>query len=228
MPVSEPRPSPPAADAAAVAGGLFVAFEGGEGAGKSTQVSRLAQWLRERGHEVVVTFEPGDSALGRALREALLHADGPRPSPVAEALLFAADRAEHVTQVVRPALQRGAVVLTDRYAESSIAYQGGARGLGMDRVAELSDWATGGLRPDLTVLLDLPPRVGLDRFASPPDRMESEPLDFHGRVRAAFLQLAAADPDGHLVIDASAPVEQVAAQVRAGVEVLLERVRAPR
>ncbi len=220
----QPRQARPAADAPT---GLFIAFEGGEGAGKSTQVHRLAQWLREQDHEVVVTFEPGDTKLGRALREVLLHLEGPRPTPVAEALLFAADRAEHVARVVRPALAAGAVVLTDRFSDSSIAYQGGARRLGTARIAELASWATGGLRPDLTVLLDLPPRVGLARFATPHDRLESEPLQFHDRVRASFLELAAADPAGHVVIDASAEVEQVAQAVRAAVEALLHDARQP-
>lgn len=201
--------------------GLFVAFEGGEGAGKSTQVRLLAAELRGHGHEVVVTFEPGDTEPGRRLREALLHPDGPRLTPRAEALLFAADRAEHVATVVRPALARGAVVVTDRYLDSSIAYQGSGRDLGADEVESLSTWATEGLLPDLTVVLDLPARDGLARVEAP-DRLEAEPLDFHERVRSAFLRLASRDPRRYVVLDATADPESVHAQVLAAVTARLE------
>jgi dTMP kinase len=202
--------------------GLFVAFEGGEGAGKSTQAKRLAAWLEEQGREAVLTFEPGDTALGRQLRAAVLHVDGPHPSPRAEALLYAADRAEHVTRVVRPALERGAVVVTDRYIDSSIAYQGSGRDLGADEVQHLSEWATEGLWPDLTVLLDVPPGVGLHRFDTPHDRLESEPLDFHERVRSAFLGLAARDPERYLVVDATGAPDEVWARIRDRAAALLE------
>ena len=155
----------------------------------------LADWLRAKGHEVVSTFEPGGTPVGQRLRTELLgvRTDGAGLSPRAEALLFAADRAEHVATVIRPALERGAVVVSDRYVDSSIAYQGAGRELEPGDVARISRWATDGLRPDLTVLLDLPPEVALQRVDIP-DRLESESIDFHERVRAHFLSLAAVSP----------------------------------
>jgi len=203
--------------------GLLVAFEGGEGAGKSTQVQLLADWLRARGHPVETTVEPGGTPLGARLRAVLLD-PGTVVPPRAEALLYAADRADHVASTVRPALQGGAVVLTDRYVDSSIAYQGAGRSLPAAEVAKLSDWATGGLQADLTVVLDLDPAVGLARAAgrSTVDRLEAESLPFHQRVRAAFLSLAAAAPHRYLVVDAAQPAEQVAEQVRDRVAALLE------
>jgi dTMP kinase len=214
-------PEPTAA--AATPRGVLIALEGGEGAGKSTQAKRLVGWLEQQGREAVLTFEPGDTTLGRALRGLLLHLDGPSPSPRAEALLYAADRAEHVATVLRPALARGAVVVTDRYVDSSIAYQGAGRDLGADAVESLSAWATEGLRPDLTVLLDVAPGVGLRRFDTPPDRLEAEPLAFHERVRAAFLTRAAAEPARYLVVDASADPDRVWGQIRDRVAALLKR-----
>jgi dTMP kinase len=200
--------------------GLFVAVEGGEGAGKSTQVRLLAGALRRRGVDVVTTHEPGGSAIGPALRRLLLDADLPALAARTEALLFAADRAEHVAGVVRPALARGATVLTDRYADSSVAYQGAGRGLGAAEIAALSAWATAGLVPDLTVLLDIEPRAGFGRLDGA-DRIEGEPREFHERVRQAFLDQAAAAPQRYLVVDASQPVDAVAAQVSAAVDGLL-------
>jgi dTMP kinase len=189
-----------------VSTGLFIAFEGGEGAGKSTQVQLLREWLDSRGYEVVVTREPGATLLGRRLREVLLDpATGPL-SPRAEALLYAADRAEHVAEVIRPALARGAVVVSDRYVDSSLAYQAGGRALSPRDVDQLSEFATSGLRPDLTVLLDLPVSDGMARAAArdgAPDRLEAEPTDFHERVRLAFRRLAEADPERYVVIDAT-------------------------
>ena len=194
--------------------GLFLAFEGGEGAGKSTQASLLASWLRQLGHDVVLTHEPGATSIGTALRSLLLdHREEP-PSPRAEALLYAADRAQHVDTVVRPALMRGADVITDRYLDSSIAYQAAGRELAADEVGRLSSWATHGLRPDLTVLLDVAPSTGLSRFASAPDRLESESLAFHERVRAAFRALARGAPDRYLVLDASQSVHELHLQIR--------------
>jgi dTMP kinase len=184
-------------------GGLFVAFEGGEGAGKSTQARLLAEHLRAAGYEVVVTFEPGATAIGAALRAVLLDRETVGLSPLAEAMLYAADRAQHVAEIVRPALARGAVVITDRYIDSSIAYQGAGRDLPEPEVRRLSLAATGGLLPDLTVVLDLPPEVGLARRGGPGDRLEDEGLDFHRRVRAMFLQLAAHHRDRYFVIDAA-------------------------
>ncbi len=199
--------------------GLFVSFEGGDGAGKSTQVALLGHHLTALGREVVVTREPGGTSLGRELRQAILH--GEDLDPRTEALLYAADRAHHVASLVRPALDRGAVVLTDRYLDSSVAYQGTGRDLGAQEVERLSLWAVQGLLPDVTVLLDLDPAVGLARLTGDPDRLESAGDEFHRRTRAAFLDRAAADPARWLVLDASRPAEELAAQVRARVEPLL-------
>jgi dTMP kinase len=196
---------------------VFVAFEGGEGAGKSTQVRLLCDWLRSAGRRVRVTFEPGDSPVGERLRAILLGHETGALAPRTEALLYAADRAEHVATVVEPALADGSVVVTDRYLDSSIAYQGAGRELAAEDVARLSRWATGDLLPDLTVLLDIDPAVGLRRFETPADRLEAEPLAFHRRVRDAFLALSAAAPERYLVVDAEAPAEAVHAQVRARV-----------
>ncbi len=170
--------------------GAFVVFEGGDGAGKSTQSRLLADALRARGLEVVVTREPGGTPIGEAIREVLLGAGSDGMAARTEALLFAAARAEHAASLIRPAVARGAVVISDRYLDSSVAYQGAARGLGEDRIAELSLWATEDLVPDLTVLLDVAPGVGLGR-AGDANRMEAEPEAFHAEVRAAFLRRAA-------------------------------------
>ncbi len=203
--------------------GLFVALEGGEGAGKSTQLTALRDWVVAAGHEVVVTREPGGTEEGRRLRELLLD---PRSdlSPRAEALLYAADRAQHVDTVVRPLLVRGAVVLTDRYVDSSLAYQGAGRTL--DGVADLSRWATQGLVPDLTVLLDVDPEIGLARArrVGSPDRLEGESLAFHQRVRQGFLRLADAAPDRYLVLDASRAPEATTEAIRARLAELLPDV----
>lgn len=202
-------------------GGLFVVFEGGEGAGKSTQVRLLAEHLRQQGRHVVTTCEPGATPLGRRIRQLLLDSDETEsPSPRAEALLYAADRAHHVATVVRPALKQGAVVISDRYIDSSLAYQGAGRTLPTDELAWLSAWATGRLKPDLVVLLDVPPEVGIARVEGRRrgiDRLERESLAFHERVRYAFLDLAEEDPRRYLVVDATRPVEEVA-------EAVLERV----
>lgn len=200
---------------------VFIAFEGGDGAGKSTQVAALARWLRARGREVVVTREPGGTELGVRIRELLLH--GGEVAPRAEALLFAADRAQHVAAVVRPASERGAVVLTDRYVDSSIAYQGAGRDLRAAEVARLSAWATGGLVPDLTVLLDVTPETGrARRHDRAEDRMETEAAEFHARVRAGFLGLAQAEPSRYLVLDAAEPPEASAEAVATRVARLLD------
>lgn len=176
----------------------------------------LADWFGARGREVVTTLEPGGTELGRTLRREVLH--GADVSPRVEALLYATDRAHHVAEVVRPALERGAVVITDRYLDSSVAYQGAARSLGTDEVRDLSLWATGGLLPDLTVLLDLDPAVGLTRLTGAPDRLESAGLDFHRAVRAQYVAMAAAEPGRWLVVDASGTPEDVHAAIVAAVE----------
>ncbi|WP_173041072.1 dTMP kinase [Phytohabitans flavus] len=208
------RGRPLSAGEEVVGAGTFVVFEGGEGAGKSTQVNALAEALRAERREVVVTREPGGTEVGQRIR-ALVLGKHSELSPRAEALLYAADRADHVATVVRPALTRGAVVVSDRYVDSSLAYQGAGRTLPVDEVSWLSSWATGGLRPDLVVLLDVPPEVGLARAArrGAADRLESESVSFHERVRYAFLDLAASDPKRYLVLDATRPPEEITAAV---------------
>ena len=200
--------------------GVLVALEGGEGAGKSTQARLLQTWLVESGYDVVLTHEPGDSDVGRRLREILLSPSTGQLDHRAEALLYAADKAEHVEKLVKPALARGAVVVTDRYVDSTLAYQGAGRDLLSRDVEKVARWATADLRPHLTVLLDLPPDLGLGRSASA-DRLEAEPLVFHERVREAFRQLAAADPDHYLVVDASHDSAAIAAAIQARLEALL-------
>jgi dTMP kinase len=192
--------------------GFFLAFEGGEGAGKSTQTKLLADWFTERGYEVVVTREPGATRVGQRLRQLLLDPDTGELSPRAEALLYAADRAEHVASVIRPALASGAVVITDRYVDSSLAYQGAGRDLSMGEVERLSSFATSGLKPDLTVLLDVRVEDGLARTSlrdASPDRLEQESVEFHQTVRDAFRELANTSPDRYLVVDASLSAETI-------------------
>lgn len=199
--------------------GYFVAFEGGDGAGKTTQIEQLARWLGELGHEVLTTREPGATELGAQLRQALLH--GEAVDPRAEALLFAADRAHHVASVVLPGLHRGAVVVTDRYIDSSVAYQGAGRGFDPDGIAQISRWATGSLLPDLTVLLDLPPEAAVARRAADgtePDRLEGEDVAFHERVRRAYLSIAHRSPRRYLVVDATLPPDEIARLVRERLE----------
>lgn len=199
--------------------GVLLAFEGGEGAGKSSQIRLLAERLRAEGRDVVVTHEPGATPLGSGIRELLLHKHD-AVSPRAEALLFAADRAQHVDAVILPALQAGSIVITDRYVDSSLAYQGAGRELTVDEVFRLSRWATQGLRPDLTVLLDVPAEVGLARAGdrSVADRLESESIDFHERVRRGFRVLAEAEPRRYAVIDATIDPHDLAEIVRVAVE----------
>jgi dTMP kinase len=203
-------------------GGVFVAFEGGEGSGKSTQIQLLATSLRDRGRTITVTHEPGATTAGQRIRELVLH-DAEPLTARAEALLFAADRAQHVDTVIRPALDSGHVVLTDRYVDSSLAYQGSGRQLSLDEVRRVSRWATDDLRPDLTVLLDLPAADGLARARGrgAADKLELESLDFHERVREAFRMLAEAEPKRYIVIDARRPSAEIAAAVLAAVETLL-------
>jgi dTMP kinase len=201
--------------------GLFIAFEGGEGVGKSTQVRLAAEWLRAQGRDVVETREPGGTALGAQLRRLVLDPAGAITAR-AEALLYAADRAQHVDTVIRPALAAGRIVLTDRYVDSTLAYQGAGRGLPDART--ITSWATGGLLPELTVLLDLDPADGLTRAGarSAPDRLESADLAFHQAVRAGFLALAAEAPERYAVIDAGLGVDEVVRLVRDAIEGLLQ------
>jgi dTMP kinase len=194
--------------------GLFIAFEGGEGTGKTTQARLVAIWLRDQGFDVVTTHEPGATKVGMRLRALLLDTAHTGMSARAEALMYAADRAEHVGSVIIPSLERGAIVITDRYLDSSLAYQGAGRGLRVSEIARLNAWATGGRVPDLTILLDMPPEAGLGRRARSADRLEAEPQDFHERVRAGFLNLARSEPDRYLIVDASQPVDQVTPQIK--------------
>jgi dTMP kinase len=208
--LSNPHPLP----------GLFVAFEGGDGAGKSTQVGALCRALEAEGVPVVRTREPGGTPVGEKLRALVLEHGQGEIDARTEALLFAASRAAHVQQVILPALRRGDVVVCDRYIDSSVAYQGAGRGRGALDVEDLNLWAVGGLRPDLTVLLDVEPQEGRNRRTAgdaPEDRMESEPDDFHARIRGAFLEAADRDPARYLVLPAASPVDDLARHVLAAV-----------
>jgi dTMP kinase len=188
--------------------GLFISFEGGEGAGKSTQTKLLKEWLEKQGESVVLTREPGGTTLGNQIRQILLDNNTGVISPRSEALMYAADRAHHVYSVIRPALDRGDVVITDRYIDSSIAYQGAGRVLLPSEVSRISRWATESLTPSLTIILDLPAEVGLGRLHTT-DRLESEPLNFHERVRQEYLNMAQIDPERYLVVDARQSIEQI-------------------
>jgi dTMP kinase len=203
--------------------GLFVCFEGGEGAGKSTQSRLLRERLEADGHVVLLTREPGATPVGVKVRQIVLDPATGELDDRTEALLYAADKAEHIHAVVGPALARGEVVVTDRYVDSTLAYQGAGRSLDGAELEWVARWATGDLRPHLTVLLDLEPAHGLTRFAER-DRIEGESIEFHQRVRAEFLRLAAADPAHYLVIDARAPMAEIAEAVHGRLAPMLERV----
>jgi len=215
------RGVPVATEVTELESGVLIAFEGGEGAGKSTQARLLAIWLRDQGYDVVSTQEPGATKIGMRLRAILLDKNHADLSARAETLMYAADRAEHVDSVIRPALARGAVVITDRYVDSTLAYQGAGRDLPMDDLAQLNAFSTGGLVPDLTILLDLPPETGLERHGHPADRLESEPKAFHDRVRRGFRGLAELAPERYLVIDASRPLDDITRELRDRVRSLL-------
>ena len=203
---------------------LFIAFEGGEGAGKSTQEQRLAEHLTGFGHEVVRTREPGGTPAAEAIRGIVLSPEFAGLDARSEALLFAAARGEHAARIIRPALERGAIVVCDRYLDSSVAYQGFGRDLGASTVRDLSLWATGGLTPDLTIVLDIDPVIGLSRITAP-DRLEAEPLAYHKRVRAAFLEIAAGDSHRYLVLDATLSIDEIAVAIR---KVVVARLDGPR
>jgi dTMP kinase len=204
--------------------GVFVCFEGGEGAGKSTQARALARSLEDRGFRTLLTFEPGDTPVGKEVRRIVLDPATGELSDRTEVLLYAADKAEHVDTVVLPALGRGEVVITDRYVDSMLAYQGAGRTLGPRDVERVARWATRGLRPHLTVVLDVDPEHGFGRFAER-DRIEGEAPDFHQRVRAAFVAMATADRDHYLVVDAGRSAVEIADEVLARVEPLLGQAR---
>jgi dTMP kinase len=203
---------------------VFVCFEGGEGAGKSTQARLLQERLEADGHVVLLTHEPGDTPVGQDVRRIVLSPETGHLADRTEALLYAADKAEHVEKVVQPALDRGEVVITDRYVDSTLAYQGAGRALDGADLEWVARWATGDLRPHLTVLLDLEPSAGFTRFEER-DRIEGESIEFHRRVREEFLRLAKADPDHYLVLDAHGGADEIAADVHARLVPLLEAVR---
>jgi dTMP kinase len=212
-PFTPQAPEAASANGAATATGLFIAFEGGEGSGKTTQARLVAIWLRELGYDVVTTHEPGATKVGMRLRALLLDTSHTGMSPHAEALMYAADRAEHVSSVIRPALARGAIVISDRYVDSSLAYQGAGRKLPVTEIARLNEWATGGRKPDLTVLLDMDPIAGLQRRTRSADRLEAEPAEFHQRVRAGFRDLAKAEPSRYLIVDAERPPVEITREI---------------
>ena len=192
--------------------GMFITFEGGDGSGKTTQMQILADALTDQRLELVTTREPGGTTLGGQLRDLIQH--GQHVSSKAETLMFAADRAQHVDELIRPALVSGTTVLCDRYIDSSVAYQGAARGLGTGEVRDLSQWATGGLEPDLTILLDIEPRLGLRRATRHgADRIEQEGLDFQERVRQEYLHIATQNPGRTRVVDASGSITSVSLAV---------------
>lgn len=207
-------------------GSLFITFEGGDGAGKSTQIQKVRAWFEERGYTVLVTREPGGTEMGSELRR--LVQNGPEDvDPRTEALLYAADRAYHVATVIRPALEAGTVVLGDRYIDSSVAYQGAARALGVDEIRSLSAWATEGLEPRLTFLLDLPSEVGARRKDGKRDRLERESGEFHKRVRREYLRIAEENTDRVVVIDAVGTPDEVFSEIRGVLEERIEALMTP-
>jgi dTMP kinase len=201
--------------------GIFIAFEGGEASGKSTQAKLLQKWFETRGKKALLTREPGGTTLGKDLRQILLDNNTGQISPRAEALLYAADRAHHVYSTIRPALDRGDVVITDRYFDSSIAYQGAGRILSSNEVARISRWATESLYPSLTIILDQPAEIGLARIKKA-DRLESESIEFHNRVRHEYLQLASLDPERYLVVDARKSVDEIHQEITNRVAALVK------
>ena len=200
--------------------GYFVVFEGGEGAGKTTQIEALTKWLEARGEDVVVTREPGGTRIGERIRSILLDPEIENMDPRAEALLYAADRAEHVAALIGPALQQGKIVVSDRFVDSSLAYQGLARGLGLDEIYDISHWATGGLVPDLVFYLKVDPKTGFDRLSGDTDRLENQGTEFHERVSVAYRKLAKQFPDRFVVLDGTRSPAEIHDEV---VKVLEER-----
>lgn len=207
--------------------GLFITLEGPEGAGKSTQIKRLCDWLEAGGHAVLCTRNPGGTAIGQQIRQVLLDPANKAMVPMAELMLYAADRAQHVQEIVMPALATGTIVVCDRFGDSTLAYQGYGRGLDLTLLRALNEMATGGLRPDLTLLLDLPSEVGLERVAKARaiDRLEDEAIAFHHRLRDGYLALAAAEPDRFAITDATASPDAVHAALVAAVAPHLPRGR---
>jgi dTMP kinase len=205
--------------------GAFISFDGVEGGGKSTQAARLADGLRREGHDVVLTREPGGTELGRALRRMLLEDDFAGLTAETELLLYLADRAEHVRRSIQPALDRGAIVIADRFSDSTIAYQSFGRGLPLEMVRRLDAFARGGVMPSLTFFLDLPPEEGLKRARElgPADRLEREAIEFHERVRAGFRAIASSEPERVIVLDARLDVAELARRIADETRVRLSR-----
>jgi len=189
--------------------GKFITIEGPDGAGKTTQVKKISEYLKSKGYKVLVTREPGGTALGEKLREVLLSLDGESPVPEAEALIYAASRAQLVKKLIEPALEDGFIILCDRFVDSSLAYQGWARGLGIERLADINGWFLKDTWPDLTIVLDIDPALSLKRISGKKDRLEEEGLDFHRRVREGFLKLKALYPDRIKIVDAAQDSRQV-------------------
>lgn len=209
--------------------GTLVTFEGGEGGGKSTQTQLLGTWLEEKGYQAVVAREPGTTQVGEAVRRLLLEEAPDHLTAEAELLLYVAARAQLVAELLRPSLEAGKVVLLDRYGDSSVAYQGYGRGLEPEYVRELNRWATGGIEPDLTVLMDVAPEVETDRLEGRPrDRLERAGRSFHERVREGYLELAGKEPGRFFVVDAGRPIDEIQGVIRERVEMLLTRRRRPR
>lgn len=204
--------------------GTLITLEGGEGGGKSTQAELLGTWLRERGYQVVVAREPGTTPVGEAVRRILLEEAPDHLAPEAELALYVAARAQLVAEVVRPALAAGRIVVLDRYADSSVAYQGYGRGLDPEWVREMNRWATGGLEPDLTILMDVPPEVESDRLEGRPrDRLERAGRSFHDRVREGYREMAGKETGRFLVVDAGRPIDEIQGVIRERVGKLLDR-----
>ncbi|HZD60299.1 MAG TPA: dTMP kinase [Anaerolineae bacterium] len=202
--------------------GLFITFEGIEGSGKSTQIALLAEHLRNKGHEVTMTREPGGTSIGSAIRRILLSPEFSEMNYHTEVLLYAADRAQHVAELIRPALNRGSIVVSDRYIDSSIAYQHFGRGLPLDLILEVNDRATQGLKPDITFLLVVPTELGLGRATQlAADRIEQESIDFHNRVETGFQELAAREPERWLIVDGTRSVDEIHRVITEAVEALL-------
>ncbi|KXK00909.1 MAG: thymidylate kinase [Acidobacteria bacterium OLB17] len=207
--------------------GSFITFEGIDGSGKTTQLERLAESLRHSGRDVLITCEPGGTPLGRELRKAFLETKQD-VEPLAELLLFAADRAQHVQHLIRPALAEGKIVISDRYADATTAYQGAGRGFDLKLIENVTAIATGGLKPDLTLFFDIEPQAAVDRMefraAHKKNRMDLEPLEFYERVRDAYLRIAAAEPERFRVIDAGRGIDEIAAETLEAVTEMLDRV----
>lgn len=200
--------------------GLFIVFEGGDGAGKTTQIEKLAEFLRSKSKEVLVTREPGGTVMGKSIRDWLLEQTEVEVDPKTEALLFAADRAHHMHTLIRPALAANKIVIGDRHIDSSVAYQGVARNLGIENIKNISLWAVDGILPNLIIVLDIDVEVGQSRL-NIKDRLDRESKEFHEKVNKAYLELAALNPEKYLVIDAQLPIDEIAGQIQNRVEKLI-------